>query len=237
MGILRRLWDGFRQLIGLVLPIFAKAADFRAMSPGVRRFLHVVVLIVILVLLEVVQLKVPGFWNAVGTNLFANDIWLPALFLLVYALVWLAWWFMRVWFTQDLSYFPDIDAAWDEAKRALQDKGIDLQAVPLFLVLGRPEAGEESLFQAARLPFTVKGAPANPDTPLQLWANKQDGIFVTCPDASRLSNRATLLALTARTQTGSVRVEPQPVNVFQSIGAEVTPIFGRLMDEHLTDEE
>jgi IcmF-related N-terminal domain len=234
MGLFRRLWDAFRQLIGLVLPIFAKAADFRSMSVGFRRFLHAVVLVVILVILLAVQNYVPGPHNITGR---LNRVWLPVLFLVVYGLIWVVWWFVRVWFTQELSNFTDIDDAWNEALRALHDKGIDLQAVPVFLVLGRPEGGEESLFQAAKLPFTVKGIPANPDTPLQVWANKQDGVFITCPDASRLSNRATLLALTARTPTGAVRVDPQPIDVFKSIGADVTPVFGRLMDENLTDEE
>jgi hypothetical protein len=197
MKILLRLWDGLRQLIGLALPIFAKAGDFRAMGPVLRGVLAVLVVAVLLVLAWVAQRNIPGL--TVGLPGLFQEYWLPVLVLIVCALVWLGWGLWRVWMVEDeTSEYPDIDRAWADALSALREKEINLQEVPLFLVLGRPAAGEEHLFKAAQLPFTVKHDPPSQDVPLHVYANRQDGIFITCAGASRLGQRATLLALTAK---------------------------------------
>ncbi len=198
MRIFWWLWDGLRQLVGLVLPIFAGAKDFATTSPVVRWTLRAVVLLVILGLLAALQYFIPGLPTATGRYWWLQYSWLPILFLLLCAAVWLFRWLWLVWMTEeDSSDFPDIDEAWAEATAALAEAGIDLQGVPLYLVLGRPAGGEEALFQGAGIPFTVKHAPPRGTAPLHVWANKHDGIFVTCAGASRLGPLAGVLALTA----------------------------------------
>jgi hypothetical protein len=209
MRIFLYLWNGLRQLIGLVLPIFAKARDFRATGLVVRWVLHVLVLVVILALLTALQNLVPGLKTSLPYFRFRDlNFWLPVLFLLLYALVWLGRWLWLVWMAEEeVSEFPDLDRAWEEAVQVLREADLDLQEVPLFLVLGRPAAGEEALFRAAQLPFTVKHAPPQPDSPLRVYANRQDGVFVTCAGASRLGPRAALLSVTAQTPSESFKEE------------------------------
>jgi hypothetical protein len=238
MGIFGWLWNGVRQVIGLVLPIFAKATDFRNYGREVRLALHVFVLVVILTILAVLQ-NMPTWpgppLRDIIRNKYIYRIWLPGLFLLLYTMMWLAWWLWRILFSEEeASEWQDIDSAWKEAKGALEQTGIDLQSVPLFLVLGQPAAGESGLFEAAKLPFTVKQVPAR-DAPLHVWANKQDGIFVTCAEASRLGSRASYLAV-----TGGAAVEEEDLTK-KTIGAgtggsdsALHGIIGGLMDVQLT---
>jgi hypothetical protein len=236
------MWNGFRQLVGLVLPIFARAGDFRSYSPAVRWVLHILILVVILVLLTVLQNTLPGL-NLNIRSRFLAPVWLPVLFFLVYALIWLGWGLWRVLFGEEAaSEFADIDSAWEEVKQALVAADIDLQAVPLFLVLGRPATAPEHLFQAARLPFTVKQSP-RPDAPIEVWANRQDGIFVTCVDASRLGSRASLLTLTAPSgayaapQAGGGEDAASGTIGGATIGTGMEGIVANLMDKQLTEEE
>ena len=88
--------------------------------------------------------------------------------------------------------FPDIDAAWAEALKALDQAGIDLSAAPLFVVLGQSQGSEESLFAAAQLPLQVRHVPRRPTAPLHLYASR-DGIYLTCGGASLLARQIALL--------------------------------------------
>lgn len=192
------LWNGLRQLLGLVLPVFASARDFGRTSPVVLWTLRVLALAVFLGLLWVAQHFTPGLNKAI-TYPKLRDIWLPLLGLLLVVAMWLFRWLWLVWMTEeDDSEFPDIDVAWAEVLRALEDAHINLQEVPLYLVLGQPLAGEEGLFQGSGLPFTVKHVPARGDAPLRVYGNKHDGVFITCAGASRLGTQAGMLALTAQ---------------------------------------
>lgn len=191
MGFLAAIWNGFRQLLGLVLPFFSKARDLKGMGPQLRRLLHVVMVVLILVGLAFINyafdldklLRAPGIpW--------LPRVWLPVLFLLVYVLSWLGWWLWKLLEpVEEASVFPDIDEAWAEAVKALEQGNIDLTEAPLFLVVGKPAAPEEALFAAARLNFTVKQSPRRSDAPLHAYANR-DGIYVSCGGAS-LSGRQT----------------------------------------------
>ena len=122
-----------------------------------------------------------------------RKVWLPLVFLLAYILMDLAW---RLWrqlhAETEGSEFPDIDAAWAEATRNLDQAGIDLTETPLFLILGEPRGSGPALFDAAHLPLLVSFAPRRPDAPLHLYADR-DGIYVTCPGASLLGRQASLL--------------------------------------------
>ncbi len=189
MAVLTWLGNGLRRVIGLILPVFAKARDFRGMSSGVRWTLHLLLLAGILVglffLNKYVERWIPGS---------LSTIWLPLLFLLVYVLAWLGWWLWKLLGQEEAgSAFPDLDAAWAEALQALNHAGIDVTEVPLFLVLGRPAGPEEGLFQATQLALKVKQAPVGPNAPLHVYANA-DGIYVTCAGASLLGRHAGFLA-------------------------------------------
>src|SRR6266540_784144 len=123
-----------------------------------------------------------------------HQVWLPLLFLLIYALCWLGWWLWRLLSPDAASdQFPDIDAAWTEALTALSKAGIDPAEVPLVLVLGRPARSMEDLFAAAQLTLPVRHVPRGPDAPVRVYASRE-AVFVTCEGASLLSRQAELLA-------------------------------------------
>ena len=65
--------------------------------------------------------------------------------------------------------FPDISEAWEQGGRALNQAGIDLTEVPLFLVLGKPRAAEEALFTGGQLQLAVKQAPNHRRTVRPAW--------------------------------------------------------------------
>jgi hypothetical protein len=213
MGLLSKLWGGVRRLIGLIVPFFAKAGDFSRLSPAWRWTLRL--------LLFVLTLVVLGWLNWVfslryvlgkAPPLLQDFFWLPALFLVLSMLVWMVWWlWVLLWPEAEPSPFPRIDEAWDKARQALGEAGIGLTDVPLFLVLGRPQGGEESLFAAAQLQLEVPQAPRDPAAPLHVYANR-DAAYVTCAGASLLGRLAAVYAGAGGPAVGGA-VEDGPAKV------------------------
>lgn len=189
-------WSFSYRVVGLILPFFTRTRDVRQLGRTLWWILHVVLVLVVLGVCYWLNtyfnlgelLQAPTVF---GIRL--KDFWLPILFLLLYTLAWLGWWIWQLLGPEeDQVEYPDIDEAWEEALQALNTAGIGLTDAPLFLVLGRPGAGEASLFSAADMPFPVKNAPGRADSPLRVYANR-DAIFVTCVGASQLGKQSVLL--------------------------------------------
>jgi hypothetical protein len=122
-----------------------------------------------------------------------RSLWLPLIFLLICANAWLGVALYRlVTNPADGSEFEDIDRAWAEARLGLNRAGIEIDSLPLFLVLGEPAGGTRSLFEASALPFSVFEVPRRADAPLRVSATKE-AIFVSCPGASVLARLAATL--------------------------------------------
>ena len=194
MGLWTRVVGILKAVVSLFLPMFAAARGIGPIGRGIRWVLHLIVLALVLVGLwwvhrrfdldQYLQLPSPAFKN----------LWLPLLFLLVYVLCWLGRWLWDLLGPeQESAVFPDIDQAWQEAVRALDQANIDLTSSPLFLVLGRPQGGEDPLFQGVQPRMIVSRAPRAVDAPLHVHANNE-GIYVTCPGASLLGRQAALMA-------------------------------------------
>jgi hypothetical protein len=164
------------------------------MGPQLRKVLHVVMVVLILVGLAVIH-RLLDLGKLIKTPYaLLRDYWLPLLFLLVYILSWLGWWLWKLLEpTEEASDFPDIDEAWEEARKALDQANIDITEVPLFLVVGKPAAPEDALFAAAQLNLTVKQAPRRGDAPIHVYANR-DGLYVTCAGACLSGRQAEILS-------------------------------------------
>jgi hypothetical protein len=189
-----RLWYALRWLAGLILPVAEKVRGRAAFGRGVRWALHVIVLVAVVVGLHYLNQWVRADLWLPGHHWFLRQNWMPILFLLFYTLCWLGWWLWKLLVTdEEYAEFPDITAAWEEARAALARAGIDPRDVPLFLVLGRTEGPSEVLFQAGRLSLVVKQAPARADAPLHVYATRE-AVFVTCEKISLLASHAALLA-------------------------------------------
>jgi hypothetical protein len=159
---------------------------------GLRRAVHATAVVAAVLALAALN-QVPGVRTTSGIdNPLLRRVWLPLLFLLCYLLGWLIrlfWELMRA--APEESPFPDIDRAWEEAKRALAEAGPGLGEAPLFLLLGRPDEGEAAL--AAGLSPTVAGVPSWPGAPLRAYATAE-AIYVTCAGASLLGAHCRVLA-------------------------------------------
>jgi hypothetical protein len=205
MAFLNAIGTFLTSLVSLVLPVFGKARGaVRGAASTLFWVLHVIIVLAILVGLYFLNVRYLHLDRLIPrTHRFLAESWLSILFLLVYVLCWLSWWLWRLLAPDhEMSDFPDLDEAWDEAVAALNEAGISLTEAPLFLVLGQTESKDAALFQAAQVKFQVTQAP-DAKAPLHVFANR-DGIWVTCPGASLLARQAMLLA--GETESGGAGV-------------------------------
>jgi len=180
--------NGVRALVGLVLPIFSEAADFRNWPGWLRVLIGLALLAGCCVGLYFIQ-------KAVNLNYYlpklpptVRDYFLPMIFVLLVIFSWLAFWLWKLLTAEDdEAEFTDIREEWEEATARMSAAGIKIGDFPLFLVLGRPAAGLDSLFLAAgvkdivRTPSLGAGGKGDPSLRVYAW---DEAIFVVCPGAS-----------------------------------------------------
>jgi hypothetical protein len=191
MNFLANVWDFF---LAVLWPYAGDRSALGRSRPALRYFVHYVLLAVALGIVFYLnrRLQLPGL---LAEHQWAKDIWMPMLFLLLYGIALTGWWiYVLLVAPAEPTFFPDIDEAWEEAVQTLDQAGISLTETPLFLVLGRPESPEETLFQGSGINWLVKQAPVGGRHPLHVYANR-DVIFVTCAGASLLGRQAALLSL------------------------------------------
>jgi hypothetical protein len=190
INLISKPWAFVTGIFGLLFPMFGIGFPSLAGDAGrlgrwsARAF---VLAIVLAVLWTINQSQLVGMANFIA-NESVRSAWLPFFFLCIYAMFWLAWWLYRVLsmdIDPDVSDFPDIDHAWDQAVQKMKAEEIHPDEVPLFLVLGWPSVSEDAFFRAAGVKAQVKQHPNDPGEPLHVTANRH-GIWVTCPGASLL---------------------------------------------------
>ncbi len=174
-GILR--WTA-----GVFVPMFARPTR----PVAVAWVLHLVLIVAVLVGAYFLQNNFTKLyaWVEKAPDWF-RPFWLPALLLLVYALLWAAAWLWAQLTPEQASVvYPDLDDAWTTALEALQRAGIGVGDTPVFLVIGELPNGFEPLFRA--LPRGVAVAGGTPfESPVRVFANA-DAIYVTLSGATLL---------------------------------------------------
>lgn len=199
MNFIFALINSIRQTVGLFIPLFRQASDFARWGRWAKVTLGLLLLAGITILLAWINRspKTNGLlmeWLRTRTADygFIRDNFLPILFLLVVALSWVLYLiYQQLGLDTEPDRFPDVTAAWNEGVERLARKGFHLNQLPLFLVLGRNQAGDAALFSAGNIDMKTFG-PAG-DTPVRLWAS-EDGIYVTAPEASALGACADVLS-------------------------------------------
>jgi hypothetical protein len=182
-----------RSWIGLILPVFATAADFRHWPRWLWRILHLVFVVGVLVGLYFLNGILHVDRLLLQHHQYLQKAFLPLLFLLVYILSWLGYWLYRLLGEENAAAeFPDVDDAWRKAVAELEANGIAPADAPLYLVLGRPVDGEDAFFKAAEQQMIVR-APAAADVPLRVYANRE-AIYVVCAGASAWGRFSAVLA-------------------------------------------
>jgi hypothetical protein len=100
---------------------------------------------------------------------------------------------VKLWLEGDTSVFPDIDSAWRQGIAGLREQGLDARTIPIYLVLGVPNARQaKALFSASRIEFNMHDVPEG--AAALHWYAGPEAIFICCTNAcclSLLSSRAT----------------------------------------------
>jgi hypothetical protein len=182
LALLKAMWV-------LVFPMFGGSDPARADNSAGRWLGRALLVGAFLVLLTLINWSPTiGLSHVINSPTIPrlSDYWLPVLALCLYTLLWVGW-RLYLMLTQPAelasSPFPDIDAAWNQALRALVQAEIAPEGPPWFLVLGWPSSTEDDLFRAAGVTGPVRQVPTDPGEPLHVTATR-DGIWLTCPGAS-----------------------------------------------------
>ena len=191
LGVRNAVWNAILS----IFPFFTDAQRLRRLGRGLFWVLHIIALVCVLGVLYWVN-SYPWLQNmlrAPASIPALRPFWLPILFMLLYAILWLGWWVYKLLApVSEVTDFPDIDQAWEEINGALRTNGIGWTDAPLFLILGRNVGGEDSLLAGSQFNFPVR-APRRPDAPIHVYANR-DVIFLTARDASLLGKHAAILS-------------------------------------------
>ena len=190
------IFERIRLGFGMILPIFADARDTRNWPRWLRWGLHLLLLGLILFGLYWLQ----GSDTAIGLWLRTNlarkladtaifKYWLCLVFLALYGLCWVGFGLYKLFAAdEESSEFPDLERSWKQAVAELERVGIRLDdpdnAPPVFLVLGRPSGGMDSLFRASGWNFQYR-FPNVQNSRLYVFACFEPySVFVTVPDAT-----------------------------------------------------
>jgi len=190
------IFDKIRIAFGMILPIFSEARDTRNWPAWLRWGLHLLLLGIVLYGLYWLQGSDTAIGNWLRTNLaskahgtFLYKAWLCLVFLVIYGLCWVGYGLYKVFAAdEESSEFPDLERSWKQALVELERVGINLNdkdnAPPVFLVLGRPVGGMDSLFRASGWNFQYR-FPNVQNSRLYVYACYEPySVFVTVPDAT-----------------------------------------------------
>lgn len=192
-NIFTAMWGFIQRTLGLLWPLGKNPS--RLFSPAVLWVIHILVVALVLVGVYFIGVYFRLDLQFDFTNPLLRQIWLPLLVFLLYLIAWLGWAVWKVLMSgHEIRAFPDIEQAWEEVLKALDRAGISLKDAPLFLVLGRTEAPEQNLFDAARLELTVKQTPKGAEAPLHVYATR-DSVYVSCANICLLGQYAAVLSL------------------------------------------
>ena len=186
MGSLISLIQRVFSWIGRVFAwMFGAAKKTTSLPPWVYQALHWLVIILITVLLAVFSTKLPEGDHVTG-HWFLRRCFYGILFFALYLFVRFAIYVIRLFFIKEEPEFPDILEAWQAGLKGLARQGLDIQRVPIFLILGLPETEEAHFFAGLKLKTSVV-APAveKKDAPLRFFGNR-DALFISCSGVSAI---------------------------------------------------
>ncbi len=130
------------------------------------------------ILLTVVALICLNYLNRRPRLMVETNAWsLVVIVVLWFAVPLAVYQTLKLWLQGEQSRYPEIDQAWKLGMEALQRNGVDLEQVPIFLVLGAPNSKlPEALMSASGIRWIVEGEPDGRQ-PLR-WYASEKGVFL-----------------------------------------------------------
>ena len=185
-----------RTWLGLVVPIFMQASDLRTWPKWLRILVRIGVLCLICWLLYLLN----NYYDVFGIKQALADydprlsqFYLPVMFLFVYLMSLLLYWLILILNEDDtIIEFPDIEDAWVRGVQQLDEAGVKLADYPMFLILGRNQAGEEALLKASGLKDMLI-APGKEKSPIRFYVHR-DAIYLVCSGATAWGRYCSILA-------------------------------------------
>lgn len=183
MGLLAWIGSGIAGLVKLVALPFAKLRGPRV-RPYLRWMLHGICVLAILACLGWLNMALHLEKVVRAPWPMLRMCWLPLLFVFIYSLAWMAWWLWHVATSpNEQSPFPELDDAWQEGLRALEQAKIDVMQTPVYLLVGGSADRMEGLTQATGWSWEVQQTPKHASAPLRLCATR-DAIFINLANVS-----------------------------------------------------
>ncbi|MDQ3330791.1 MAG: hypothetical protein M3552_09075, partial [Planctomycetota bacterium] len=108
--------------------------------------------------------------------------------LLLYLLIRVAIFVIRLLLERE-EEFDDIRRAWDAGMAALDRVGLDIQWLPVFIVVGAGEE-EDALFRAARMSWKTTAPGREDAAPVRIYAT-EEAIFISCTGTGALAAQRT----------------------------------------------
>lgn len=185
-----------RTWLGLVVPIFMQASDFRTWPRWVRILVRLGVLALVCWLLYMLNTRFDVFGIKDALAAYSprlTQFYLPVMFLFVYMVSLLLYWLILTLNEDDtIIEYPDIEDAWVRGVQQLDEAGVKLADYPLFLILGRNQAGDEALMKATGLKDMLI-APGKEKSPLRFYVHR-DAIYLVCSGATGWGRYCSILA-------------------------------------------
>ena len=123
-----------------------------------------------------------------------RNIWLPVVFIQIYAISWLGWWLLRMMTSRSESAeHPEISKAWTKVETTLKNASIDITETPLFLLIGKPEGGTANFLNAGQVVRSIPQTPAEDNAPFHVFAG-DEAVYVCCESSSLLGRQSTMFA-------------------------------------------
>lgn len=99
---------------------------------------------------------------------------------------------LRLWLEGETSRYPDIDEAWRSGLNELRKQGVDLQQMPLYLIIGASDrALSDALLRGSGYDLLVDGAPDGKSA--LRWYASHDAVFLVTEETGCLSRLTALV--------------------------------------------
>ena len=173
------------RVLSIVLAPFSKVWSFmRRVIPGLKQLpvmkpetLAAVLSFIFVLTMIIVHALIIFVWTPDPESKERYPVDLTVLMVLLFAIPFLLYWFIKLLLAPPKSRFPDIDLAFEAGLDAIRQHGISVRQAPIYLVLGLPDSRRiKQLMSISGRTFDFSHITA--DGQSLYWYGSNEGIFV-----------------------------------------------------------